>query len=162
MSLGGIEATLAAMISCNVAEVLVAACGTLTCVAMTGMCINKIDTFYKSLLFYLEKNVERIVAQDGIKSIVDSMLAFPENKDVQMTGCLALKMLTESSTQAQIDWNNIFYLCALIESVIGKIVSAGGVDALTKAIEAFPKITDLTKEAEDALETIKKQTSKKE
>ncbi|XP_065845792.1 uncharacterized protein [Oscarella lobularis] len=122
VSLGGIEATLAAMISCNVAEVLVAACGTLTCVAMT------------------EKNVERIVAQDGIKSIVDSMLAFPENKDVQMTGCLALKMLTES------------------KSVIGKIVSAGGVDALTKAIEAFPKITDLTKEAEDALETIKKQT----
>eukprot|EP00118_Oscarella_pearsei_P007046 m.33268 g.33268 ORF g.33268 m.33268 type:complete len:757 (+) comp31795_c0_seq2:1038-3308(+) len=122
VSLGGIEATLAAMKSCRCPEVLVAGCGTLTCVAMT------------------EKNVDRIVEQEGIKTIIGAMKEFQSSKDVQMTGCLALKMLTES------------------KPVIGKIVSAGGVEALKKAMDTYPEHTELTKEAEDALDTITKQT----
>ncbi|XP_062523363.1 protein aardvark-like [Corticium candelabrum] len=88
-----------------------------------------------------EKNIDRIRDEKGVERVVSAMKKFEDHSDLQLTGCLALKLFAETKEVAK------------------QVVAEGGEAVIRSAMKRFSESAELLKEAQDALDNIKKHST---
>ena len=88
------------------------------------------------------------------------MKKFEDHSDLQLTGCLALKLFAETSRCTLVACTHQSVICLLIvEEVAKQVVAEGGEAVIRSAMKRFSESAELLKEAQDALDNIKKHST---